>query len=163
SPTQWRQSLSAYVLPHIGNLPVDEVTRSHVVEILDPIWTTKPDTGRRVRARIEAIIDWATARGHRSEELANPAARGLIEKGLPRQPNGKRHHAALSYSELPAFMRELRSGVTMAALALEFTILCAARIGEAVKARWSEINRVEAAWEIPGERMKSGRPHRLPL
>src|SRR5207245_2927050 len=96
SAHQWRQSLSAYVLPVIGSMPVGEITRSHVIQILDSVWITKPDTGRRVRARVESIINWAVARGHRSEELANPASRRLIELGLPRQPkNGKHHHAAL--------------------------------------------------------------------
>ena len=144
-------------------MPVGEVTRTHVIGILEPIWTSKPDTGRRVRARIEAILDWATARGHRSEEIANPAARRLIEMGLPKQPNGKHHHAALPYAEVPALMRELRSEKTMTSLALQFAILTASRIGEVVSARWSEIDRVEAAWTIPGERMKSGRLHRVPL
>jgi len=164
SAHQWRQSLGAYVLPRIGGMPVGEITRSHVIAILDPIWITKPDTGRRVRARIESIIDWAVARGHRSEELANPAARRLIEMGLPKQPkNGKAHHAALPYADVPAFMRELKSEKTMTALALRFAVLTAARIGEVTNARWSEIDRVEAAWTIPAERMKSGRAHRVPL
>jgi integrase len=164
SAEQWRQSLSTYVLPKIGHKPVGEIMRSDILATLEPIWTAIPETARRIRNRIEAIFDFATARELRSEELANPAARRLIELGLPKQSkqNGN-HHAAMPYEQVPRFMQLLRKRETMTALALEFTILNAARIGEVIGARWDEIDRVEAAWTIPGERMKAGRPHRVPL
>jgi integrase len=118
---------------------------------------------RRVRGRIEAILDYAIARGDREGE--NPAASGPILKGLPRQPkkNGDQHYEAMSYAKLPALVKKLREGNTVSTLALEFLVLTASRANEVCSARWDEINCAEKVWTIPAARMKSGRLHRIPL
>src|SRR5262249_9774108 len=118
----------------------------------------------RVRGRIEAVLDWAAARGHRRGE--NPARwRGHLDKLLPPPSKRRRvrHHPALPYVELPAFMEILRSQQGVAARALEFTILTAARSGEVARACWSEIDTASKLWTVPPERMKAGKSHRVPL
>jgi integrase len=132
--------------------------------VLEPLWQTKPETATRVRGRIEAVLDWATVRTYRTGE--NPARwRGHLDKLLPSKSRIARvkHHAALPYAELPAFMAELRQHEGIGARALEFVILTAARTGEAIGAQWSKIDRKALLWTVPGERMKSGRAHRVPL
>jgi integrase len=164
SEAQWRQSLMAYVYPHFGVLPVQAIDVGLVMKALEPIWTTKPETATRVRGRIESIIDWATTRGYRQGE--NPARwRGHLENLLPRISKFHRieHHAALPYPEIGAFVRELRRQEGVAARALEFAILTAARKGEVIGARWDEIDLSGKTWTIPGERMKAGKEHRAPL
>jgi integrase len=131
---------------------------------LEPIWTVKPETAGRVRGRIEAILDWAAARGYRAGE--NPARwRGHLDKLLPARSKVRRveHHAALPYIEIGEFMAELRQQEGVVARALEFVILTAARTGEAIGARWSELNLTDRLWTVPAERMKAGREHRVPL
>jgi len=135
-----------------------------VLKAVEPIWTTKPETAGRVRGRIESILDWATSRGYRTGE--NPARwRGHLENLLPKRSKVRRieHHAALPYAEIGAFITELRQQEGVAARALEFAILTAARTGEVNGAQWGEINRAERLWTIPAERMKAGREHRVPL
>lgn len=105
---QWSATLGTYAYPVIGNLPVEAVERADVIRVLDPIWSTKPETARRVRGRIEAVLDWTIARGERTNG-ENPASRGPLLKGLPRQPKSKDHHEALPYSQIAAFMQDLRS------------------------------------------------------
>lgn len=161
---QWPATLGTYVYPAFGDLPVQAVDVGLVMKAVEPIWTTKPETASRVRGRIESVLDWATARGFRTGE--NPARwRGHLENLLPARSKVRRveHHAALPYLEIGAFMVELRQREGMAARALEFAILTAARTGEAIGARWSEIDLDKALWTIPGERMKAGREHRVPL
>jgi integrase len=117
-----------------------------------------------VRGRVESVLDWATARGYRSGE--NPARwRGHLENLLPKRSKVARveHHAALPYPEIGAFMTDLREQNGIAARALEFAILTAARTGEVIGARWAEINVAERVWTIPAERMKAGKEHRVPL
>ena len=124
----------------------------------------KPETAGRVRGRIESVLDWATARGYRQGE--NPARwRGHLENLLPKKSKVRRveHHAALPYAEIAAFMAELRKQEGVAARALEFAILTAARTGEVIGARWDEIDLAERLWTVPGERMKAGKEHRVPL
>jgi integrase len=160
---QWRGSLATYAYPSLGEMPVATITRADVIRTLEPIWLKKPETARRVRARIQSILDWTIARGDRPEG-ENPASRGPLVRGLPKQPtNGRSHYAAMPYSEVPAFLKELRSREGMAALALEFVILTAARTNEVLGARWDEIERVDGTWTVPASRTKSGRPHRVPL
>jgi integrase len=159
---QWTTSLKSHVYPVIGDLPVAEIARADVIRVLDPIWLRTPETARRVRGRIQAILDWCVARGERAEG-ENPASRGPLLRGLPKQPSEGRHHPAMPYAEIPSFLKELQSRGGMAALALEFTILTAARTGEALDATWDEIDFVAATWTVPASRMKSGRPHRVPL
>lgn len=159
---QWSSTLRTYVYPLLGELPVHAIDRALVIDVLDPIWTTKPETARRVRGRIEAILDFAIARGWRGEG-DNPARRGPLAKGLSKQPKNTRHHAALAYAEVRGFMVDLRARDGAAAAALEFLILTAARTGEIIGARWPEIDTANRVWTVPGERMKSGREHRVPL
>jgi len=161
---QWTSTLEAYAYPVIGELPVSAVGTAHVSAIIEPIWTTKPETASRVRGRIEAILDYARAREFRSGE--NPARwRGHFANMLPAR--GKvarvRHHAALPWAEMGTFMAELRSRDATAARALEFGILTAARTGEVLGARWNEMDLDAELWTVPGERMKAGREHRVAL
>ena len=161
---QWPSTLSAYVYPHFGALPVQAIDTALVTKALEPIWLKKPETAGRVRGRIESILDWATARGYRKGE--NPARwRGHLENLLPKKSKIRRveHHAALPYGELAAFMAELRQQPGGGAAALEFAILTAARTGEVLGARWDEINPAERLWTVPAERMKAARQHRVPL
>ncbi len=163
---QWRNTLAAYALPHFGELPVGDVGTGHVMAALEPIWTAKPETATRVRGRIESVLDYATSRGWRAGE--NPARwRGHLANLLPARGKVAKveHHAALPWKEIGAFMVALgkREAGSLAAMALRFTILTAARSGEVLGARWSEIDLAEAVWTVPAERMKAGREHRVPL
>jgi integrase len=161
---QWPNTLGDYVYPVFGALPVQAVDVGLVMKALEPIWTEKPETASRVRGRIESVLDWATARGYRTGE--NPARwRGHLDNLLPKKSKVQRieHLAALPYAELPAFMAELRTREGIAERALEFLILTAARTGEVIGAKWSEIDFAGRQWVIPPERMKSGREHRVPL
>jgi len=159
---QWRATLAAYVHPVIGRLPVASIDTALVVTALEAIWTSKPETASRVRGRIESILDWAKARGYRDGE--NPARwRGHLDHLLPhhRKVARVKHHAAMPYAQLPEFMHDLRRREGIAARALEFTILTAARLGETLGARWDEI--ADDLWTVPAERVKSRREHRVPL
>ena len=164
SLTAWEGTLAAYVYPLFGSLPVQGIDTTLVMKSIEPMWAAKPETASRVRGRIESILDWATARGYRAGE--NPARwRGHLDNLLPAKTRVRRveHHAALPYQEIAAFMAMLRGEDGNAARALEFAILTAARTGEVIGARWSEINISERLWTIPAERMKGGREHRVPL
>src|SRR5262249_40180955 len=159
--TQWEASLATYAEPVIGGLSVQAIDTSLVLKVLEPIWTTKPETAGRVRGRMEAILDWAKVRGYRVGE--NPARwRGHLDKLLPARSKVRRvvHHSALPYAELPEFLVELREQEGIAARALEFAILTAARTGEVVGARWSELDLLEKTWTLPAARMKAGKEHR---
>jgi integrase len=161
---QWPSTLATYVYPVFGALPVQAVDVGLVMKVIEPIWSTKPETASRVRGRIESILDWATSRSYRRGE--NPARwRGHLENLLPNASKVRRvvHHAALPYSDIAAFMAELRQQEGVAASALEFAILSAARTGEVLGARWPEINLAGRIWTIPAERMKAGKEHRVPL
>jgi integrase len=161
---QWAATLKSYVYPVFGALPVQAVDVGLVMKALEPIWVTKPETAGRVRGRIEAILDWATARGYRTGD--NPARwRGHLQNLLPARAKVRRveHHAAMPYPEVGAFMGELRRQTSIAARALEFTILTAARTSEVIGARWDEIDMAERLWTVPGDRMKAGKEHRVAL
>jgi integrase len=161
---QFLSTLRAYAYPVIGKLSVADVDLGLVLKIIEPIWEAKTETASRVRGRIETVLDWATVRGFRSGE--NPARwKGHIEHVLPARDRiaKKNHHAALPYIALPAFMSELRKREGVAAKALEFTILTAARTGEVTGATWDEINFAERTWTIPAGRIKGGREHKVPL
>jgi integrase len=160
---QWRNTLATYVYPEIGDLPVADVGTAHVLSILEPIWKTRSETASRIRGRIETVLDSAKARGYRSGE--NPARwRGHIAQILPARSRLTRgHHKALGYEALPAFVRALRARDAVAALALEFTILTAARSGEAIGATWDEVDLEKEVWTVPASRMKAGKEHRVPL
>jgi integrase len=161
---QWRNTLATYVYPTLGEIPVAAIDAGLVLQVLDPIWNTKPETASRVRGRIEAILDAAKVRGFR--DGPNPAQwRGNLALLLPARGKVRKveHHAALPYDRIAEFMAVLRTRQGMAARALEFAILTAARTGEILGARWGEINLGERLWTIPAARMKSGREHRVPL
>jgi len=162
--TQWENTLATYAEPVIGRLSIQAIDTAVVLKVLEPIWKTKPETASRVRGRIEAILDWAKVRGLRQGE--NPARwRGHLDHLLPAKAKVRRvkHHAALPYAELPDFIAKLRSQEGVAARALEFTVLTAARTGDTIGAVWDEVNTSDKAWTVPGERMKAGREHRVPL
>ena len=161
---QWSATLETYVYPHFGDVPVASVDVGLVLKALEPIWSTKTETASRVRGRIESVLNWAAARNYRNGE--NPARwRGHLDHLLParRDVAKVKHHAALPYSEMPAFMAVVRNMDGVSPRALEFAILTAARTGETVGARWSEIDLDAKMWTIPSERMKAGREHRVPL
>lgn len=161
---QWRNSLRDHAKP-IADIPVDQVDTDNVLAVLNPIWLTKAETARRVRGRIERILDAAKARGLRSRDSMNPAAwRGHLALLLPPQSKLVRgHHAALSFRDAPAFMTALRQRPAMSARCLEFIILTAARSGEALGATWAEINLDSKLWTVPASRMKAGVEHQVPL
>lgn len=159
---QWKMTLTEYAKPIRGK-PVHEVATQDVLDVLQALWKRTPETAERLRGRIENVLDAAKAKGHRSGE--NPARwRGHLDQLLPkRQRLSRGHHAALPYDALPDFMADLRGRSAVAALALEFTILTAARTGEVLGAQWNEIDREKKVWTIPAIRMKAGREHRIPL
>ncbi len=159
---QWRMTLQTYAAP-LRSRPVDEIDTAAVLAVLQPLWREKPETASRLRGRIEAVLDAAKAQGYRSGE--NPAAwRGQLAHLLPKRGILSRgHHAAMDYRDVPAFVARLRERQAVAALALEFCILTAARSGEALGARWREIDLAASVWTVPAVRTKAARKHRVPL
>lgn len=160
---QWRNTLDTYVYPVIGDLPVAEVETVHVLKILEPIWKGKAETASRIRGRIETVLDSAKARGYRHGE--NPARwRGHLAQILPARTRLSRgHHKAIVFEQIPEFVRALQKREAVAALALEFAILTAARSGEVLGATWAEVDLDKATWTIPAHRMKAAKEHRVPL
>jgi integrase len=161
---QWANTLETYVYPILGELPVSAIDTGLVVQVLDPIWTEKSETASRVRGRIEAVLDGATVRGFR--QGPNPAQwKGNLAHILPALARVRKvaHHAALPFDDMPGFLAALRGRKGMAARALEFAALTAARTGEVLGARWREIDLTGKVWIVPGDRMKAGREHRVPL
>jgi integrase len=161
---QWTNTLATYVHPTFGSVAVADVDVAMIMKALEPIWAAKPETAGRVRGRIEGVLDWAKARGFRDGE--NPARwRGHLSNLLPARTKVQtiKHHAALPYPEIGVFMADLRTREGAAAAALEFLILTAARTGEVIGARRSEIDLPARMWVVPAERMKGKREHRVPL
>jgi integrase len=162
---QWRNTLRDYVYPVIGATPIADVDTTAVLKALRPLWEAKKvETGSRVRGRIEAILSAAKVEGLRVGE--NPALwRGHLDQLLPskRKVRSVKHHAALPYAELPAFMASLAKDTSPSALLLRFIILTAARYGEAALAEWSEIDERARVWRVPASRMKAGKVHEVPL
>ena len=163
---QWSSTLSAYASPVIGALPVQSIELAHIVEILtrDDLWTTKTETAKRLRGRIEQVLDWATVSGHREGD--NPARwKGRLDKVLPAPGKIARvsHQKALPIDAAPGFLADLRQRKELAARALEFVLLTAARSGEVRLATWDEVDLEARTWTIPGDRMKAGRQHVVPL
>jgi integrase len=161
---QWTATLKTYCGPVFGALPVQEVDTGLVVKALEKIWTKKPETASRVRARIENVLSFATVRAYRKGE--NPARwRGHLDHVLPKLDRRKRiiHHPALPYAEMNKFMLALRAEEGTPARALEFAILTAARTGEVIGARPTEFDLENSTWTVPADRMKSHREHRVPL
>jgi integrase len=161
---QFLSTLRSYAFPVLGTLPVASIDTPLVLKVVEPIWQDKTETASRVRGRIESVLDWATVRGHRTGD--NPARwKGHLDQVLPARGTIAKveHHAALTYAELPGFMAELRQREGVAARALEFTILTAARTGEVIGAQWSELDLAAKCWTVPAGRMKASREHRVPL
>jgi integrase len=155
-------TLQVYAAP-LRSIAVNEVTTDDVLGVLKKIWTTKPETASRLRGRIEKVLDAAKARGLRQGE--NPAQwRGHLDHLLPKPSKLSRgHHPAMPYGDLPDFVEKLRSREALAGQALEFCILTAARSGEVLGMTWDEVDLEGRIWNVPAQRMKAGRPHRVPL
>jgi integrase len=164
---QWRLTLKQFAYPVIGRRFVSDVDLPAVLRILEPIWESKRETASRLRGRIEAILDWAKVQGFSSGE--NPARwKGNLEHLLAkrnRRTDAPKRHAAMPFADVPEFVRQLRAEPRQDTInaALEFTILTAARNGEVIGARWAEIDLPGKVWTVPGERIKAGKEHRVPL
>lgn len=161
---QWQATLAAYALPDLGGMLVQDIEVPDVLRILAPIWTDKTETATRLRGRVEAVLSWATVAGHRTGD--NPARwRGALSELLPAP--GKLaavvHHPALSLTDAASWFAELRERDGMAARALEFATLTAARSGEVRGMTWAELDLSAALWTVPAARMKARREHRAPL
>jgi integrase len=156
---QWLTTLKTYAFPALGKKLVSEVEGPAIRDVLAPIWLAKPETARRVRQRIGAVLDWSYAKGLRGTE----APMRSLSKGLPRQPKKDGHFEAMPYPDVPAFIIKLRERSSMGRLALEALILTAARSGEIRLARWGELDLDAGLWSIPATRMKMGRAHIVPL
>ncbi|MYA44638.1 MAG: tyrosine-type recombinase/integrase [Gemmatimonadetes bacterium] len=156
-PDQWRQTLRDYAFPVIGSKLVGEVTGLDVLAVLQPVWTAKPSTGRKVRQRIGAVMAWAIAKGYRAD---NPAE--AIAAALPKTATRHKHHKAVNHAQVADALAKVRqSGAGVRALAVEFLVLTACRAAEVAGARWDEIE--GDTWTIPAARTKTNRPHRVPL
>lgn len=154
----WLSSLRLYAFDQIGQARVDQITPQQIKAVLLPVWLEKPETARRLRQRIRAVMAWAAAEGH-----CQPLDMTLVDASLPKQPRRDGHFAAMAWGDVPAFFTELRRGETTGRRALAFTILTAARSGETRGATWGEIDFVSGEWRIPAARMKAGREHVVPL
>lgn len=160
---QWNMTMGDAYCSSIRNKPIAAVQTEDILAVLEPVWQKVPETARRVRMRLERILDAARVRGYRSGE--NPARwKGHLDHLLPKHGKGSRkHHAAIAWADLPNFLRELEAREGTAALAFRFLILTACRTSEVLNARWEEIDLKNSIWTIPAERMKSRRQHRVPL
>ena len=161
---QWTATPGTYAFPLLGGMIVGDIERTDVQQVLAPLWATKTETATRLRGRIETVLGYAIALGMRA--APNPAAwKHGLDAVLPNPRKVARgtHHNALPYSQISAFMKRLRAAEGQGARALELAILCASRSGEVRGATWGEFDLEAAKWNIPGERMKAGKPHRVPL
>ena len=161
---QWKQTLGQYAAP-LRDTPVNGVATADVLAVLKPLWTRAPETGSRLRGRIEAVIDMARALGHIDADRANPARwKGHLDHLLPPAKKLARgHHAAMPYDQLPELMARLAETPGVASRALTFTILTCARTSEVLHATWDEISFADAIWRVPASRMKMQKPHDVPL
>lgn len=158
---QWQTTVATYTAP-FARTPIDKVGRDDMLEVLRPIWLSKPETARRVQQRVSRILDAAKVRGLRQGD--NPAQwQGNLQLLLPRQSKSVTHHAALPFRDLPTFVRDLAKREGIAARALEFTILTAARSGEVFGMRWEEVDLENRLWTVPADRMKARSEHEVPL
>jgi integrase len=161
---QWTRTLETYAYPTIGEVSVQAIDTALVMKVIEPIWSAKTETATRVRGRIESVLDWATVRGYRRGE--NPARwRGHLDHLLPARSKVRKveHFPALPYGELAGFLVALRGEEGVAARALEYSILTAARTSEIIGAPWDEVSTSEKLWTIPADRIKADRDHRVPL
>ena len=161
SARQWRASLATYALPALGDLPIDKIESADVLAVLTPIWTSKPETARRVRQRVSAVLRWGIAAGHRRDDAASVA----ILEALPRTTGSRKHQRAIHHKDVGAALDVVQaSGAFLTTkAALRFLVLTAARSGEVRGAAWSEVDDKLGVWTIPASRMKAGVEHRVPL
>ena len=157
----WTSSMERYAFPILGDLRVDRIQREDVLRVLTPIWGRKLETARRVRQRVRSVLRWAHAHGYVRENMAGEA----LDGALPSLTARKSHFRALPYREVPRALETVRESPASlpARLCFEFLVLTAARSGEARNATWAEMDTEAREWRIPGERMKGGREHRVPL
>lgn len=156
---QWINTLETYAYPHIGDKRVSDVTTPDILDVLAPVWIEKRETAQRVRQRMATVFDWCATKGYVS---SNPVTG--VTRGLPARKKRVKHMAAMPYADLPDYVADIRrEDSSVSALALEFTILTAARTGETIGAVWSEIDLEKALWSIPTARMKAENEHRVPL
>ena len=157
----WLQQLELHVFPKLGSIPVDRIGREDVLRVLTPVWTSKPETGRKLRQRIKATLAWAEAHGFVERNMAGEA----IDGALAPMPKVRQHLRALPYADVPGALEtvEASNSSLPAKLALRFVVLTAARSGEARGATWDEIDEATGQWRIPASRMKAGNEHRVPL
>jgi integrase len=161
---QWHQTLRDFVYPVVGGMAVADIDTGHVTKIVEPLWRDKPESGSRVRGRLETVLDYATVQQWRQGE--NPARwRGHLEHILPARAKAAKveHHAAIDWREAGAFMAKLRQDTSVASRCLQYTVLTACRSGESRGASWAEMDLSEGVWRVPGGRMKAGKEHRVPL
>lgn len=161
---QWLSTLKTYAFPNIGKIPIKELTQENVLEVLNPIWKEKTETASRLRGRIEAIIDWATAKKYREGE--NPARwKGSLDALLltPGKIKKVKHHTAVSLDKMPEVFRQITLAEGIASKALLYAILCAARSGEVRNSEWQEIDFKSSVWIVPAAHMKAGVEHHVPL
>lgn len=161
---EWVTTLTRYVYPVLGELPVASIDTPLVLKVVKPLWERAPETASRVRGRIENVLGWATVHHFRAGD--NPARwRGLLEHALPARAKVAKvkHYAALPYAQAGAFMAKVRQDIRVAARCLEFITLTAARVSEANVATWNEIDFANRVWTAPAERMKADKEHRVPL
>jgi len=158
---QWEATLRQYAFKRLGRIPVSDVNTADVMAVLTPIWLEIPETARRVRQRVGAVMKWSVAQGHRQDNPAGDA----IAAALPKNNAGKKHHRAIHYDEVGDAVRAIRESQAgePVKLAFEFLVLTAARSGEVRGARWDEMDFEAGTWTVPGERMKAKREHRVPL
>lgn len=158
---QWINTLVQYAYPVLGDIRVDRIDTPDILRVLSPIWISKPETARRIRQRMGAVMDWAKAAGHRTGD--NPVEG--VSRGLPKQATKDNHHQALPYQDVPQFIAAIKASDSgeIAKLSFEFLILTATRTSETLLAAWDEFDMDAALWTIPEERMKAKRPHRVPL
>lgn len=156
---QWIKTLETYAFPFFGDNLVNAIEGPHIRKALLPIWLSKPETARRVRQRVGAVLDWSYVNGYRASEAPTRS----LSKGLPRQPKDDGHFAAMSYAKIPDFMVQLRERVSVARVALEVLILTAVRSGEIRGATWPEVDLEGCLWSIGADRMKMGKAHNVPL
>lgn len=154
---QWKNTLNAYAYPYIGSMQVADIATSHIKSLLDPIWLDKPETAKRVRSRVQKVIDYCIALG--ISDKGNPARLSVLKSVMPKHKRDVKHFPALHHSQISDFYSKLHT--SMSHYALMFTILTASRTNEIIGAKWSDIDC--DLWTIPKERMKSNREHRVPL
>lgn len=158
---KWQQTLEKHAMPTLADIPVDRITKHDVLTVLEPIWHSQPDTARRVRQRIRAILKYCQAHDYVENNVAGEG----IDGALPKNQNGTKHYRAMPYYDVPEAFQRIDSDIDAlpVRLCIEFVILTATRSGEARGAEWSEIDLDTGTWTIPAERMKMSRPHRVPL